>query len=140
MMTIAAPASRAIGERLISARMLILQSKRLLLASTQRRLREGKPQLSDRVQQLTLEASEAQHSYRTTVLACGPEASSQYWPVAYSRLVEVGEVLAAQLRGASPGMTAAADRYAMATEVEAIEGFIDGWRTTLQRSMTEAEG
>ena len=138
-MTIGAAPSRTIGERLISARMLVLQSKRLLLASSQRRLRDGQPQLSNRVNQLTLEASEAQHSYRTTVMAWGPEASSQYWPVAYSRLVEVGEVLAAQLRGATRGMQPE-KRFEVATEVEALEDFIKGWRTTLQRSMAPSEG
>jgi len=140
MMTFAVEAGHRAAQRLISSRMLILQSKRLMLASSQRRLQNGQPELSDRVAHLTLEASLAQHSFRSTVLECGPDASSQYWPVAYSRLVEVGEVLTTQLRGAAPNMSAAADRYAMATEVEALEGFIKGWRNTLQKSMTPAEG
>ena len=137
-MTTGAATRRAVARRLISSHLLVLESKRLLLASNQRRLREGQPRLSGRVAKLTLEASEAQHRYRTTVLKWGPEASSQYWPVAYSRLIEVGEVLAGQLRGATPIMRAAADRYAMATEVEALEGFIQRWRSTLQKSMAEA--
>jgi len=140
MMTSAVDAGRAFAERLIWSRMLILQSKRLILASNQRRLQNGQPQLSDRVAKLQVEASQAQFSFRTAVLECGPEVSPQYWPVAYSRLVEVGEVLTAQLRGAAPNMSTAADRYAMATEVEALEGFINGWRNTLQKSMTPAEG
>ena len=125
MTALQALASRNVGERLISARMLVLQSKRLILASTQRRFHDGNPALSERVQRLTMEASEAQHSYRTTVLEWGPDASAQYWPVAYSRLVEVGEVLATQLRGAVPGMKPA-EGLAVATEVEALEGFIKG--------------
>jgi len=139
MTTIHAVASRNVGERLITARMLVLQSKRLILASTQRRFHDGNAGLSERVQRLTMETSQAQHSYRTTVLHWGPEASTQYWPVAYSRLVEVGEVLATQLRGAVPGMKPA-EGLAAATEVEALEGLIKGWRTTLQKSMVPTEG
>ncbi|HKW72718.1 MAG TPA: hypothetical protein VJQ08_07820 [Candidatus Dormibacteraeota bacterium] len=61
---------------IISLRLLIRQSKRLLLSSTQRRFDVlGLDALRQRVERLRFETDMAQHAYRATMLACGSPAT-----------------------------------------------------------------
>jgi hypothetical protein len=125
----------ATAEQIINSKLLILQSKRLLLTSTERRLGDtGIQSLRERVDQLTKETARAQHGYRSSVLRWGSPRQHDYWPIAYSRLIEMGNTLATRLRSSAPGLPAD-ERYELTADVEMLEGIVEGWTRSKRRSM-----
>ncbi len=125
----------SIAETLISARLLMLQSKRLILATLERRLRQRPiEELRDRVEHMRMETDHAQNGYSTSMLRWGSPATPDYWPVAYRRLVEMAEKLSAKLRRSAPDLPPA-ERYQLAAEVEMLEVLVDSWRESLRASM-----
>ena len=92
----------SIPESLISARLLMLQSKRLILATLERRLRMRELEsMRARVDRLRAETEKAHEQYCSSLLRWGTPETPDYWPVAYARLVETAERLSAKLRGAA---------------------------------------
>ncbi len=125
----------SVEETLISARLLMLQSKRLILATLERRLSlRPLESLRGRVEHMRVEADDAQDSYSSSVLRWGSPAIPDYWLVAYRRLVEMAEKLAAKLRVSAYDMPPA-ERYQLATEVEMLEELVDRWRASIRTSM-----
>ena len=128
---------RVAGE-LIQSRLLILQSKRMMLNSYQRRLDDlGTDALRKRVEQLRLESDRAQHRYRATILAWGSAKDADYWLVAYSKLIEMGNNLTSKLREATEELPAS-ERYEVSADVEQLEEIVRDWTTRMRRSMAEA--
>ncbi len=124
-----------VADTLITSRLLILQSKRLMLSSVQRRLDgSGIESLRKRVDRLKSETEHAQFSYRTTVLSIGSPRHHEYWPVAYSRLIEMGNTLCSKLRAAT-GSLSADDRYTASADVEALEHLVAHWKKSMRTSM-----
>ena len=122
------------------SRLLILQSKRLLLHSLERRAGEvGMESLQGRVERMRLDASQAQHDYRAAVLRLGSPQHKDYWVIAYSRLIEMGQVLTGKLRAAALDLSPA-ERYEISADVEMLETVVDGWTESMRRSMTAATG
>jgi hypothetical protein len=133
-----AQVSPGVADTLISARLLILQSKRLMLSSLQRRLEgSGIDALSKRVERLRAETERAQSRYRSTVLSIGSPRHDDYWPVAYSRMIEMGNILCSRLRDAMADL-APADRFVASTDIEALEHLVAGWRESMVASMRSA--
>src|SRR5438477_12300759 len=98
--TKAAPES--VAELLISAKLLMLQSKRLLLASVERRSKQkGRDSLRVETDGLREEAKTAHEQYCAYVLTGGAPATPDDWPVACGRVVETAAKLGAQVGGAS---------------------------------------
>jgi hypothetical protein len=130
--------SPGVADTLISARLLILQSKRLMLSSLQRRLEgSGIDSLRKRVERLKSETESAQYRYRSTVLSMGSPRNDDYWPVAYSRMIEMGNTICSRLREATAELPAN-ERYEVATEVEILEHLVAGWRESMLASMRSA--
>src|ERR1051326_4753926 len=87
------------GELIVTARLLVLQSKRMLLASGERRLGAGDvPGLRARCDQLRVAAETAQGSYRRAVLNWGSPETAQFLFVALATMIEGAEELAEKLR------------------------------------------
>src|SRR5258708_19939173 len=85
---------RSTAEALIGSRLMILQSKRLMLTSASRRLEARDVEsLRERVEHLRVETEQAQHAYRTTMLGFGSPERPEYWLVAYARLIDAGTAL-----------------------------------------------
>jgi len=127
--------SASIAETLISARLLMLQSKRLILATLERRLRQRPVEsLLGRVEHMRGETHNALDHYSTSMLRWGSPATPDYWPVAYRRLVETAEKLAAKLRHSASAMPPE-ERYQLAAEVEMLEDLVDKWRESIRASM-----
>lgn len=123
---------------IVSSRLLILQTKRLLLNSSQRRFDAlGLDTLRQRVERLRLETDLAQHAYRATMLAYGSPAHADYWLVAYARLIEMGRALTSKLRDSAMSL-APAERYQASADVEMLETLIERWTEEMHRSMAEA--
>jgi hypothetical protein len=128
----------ATAEQIINSKLLILQSKRLLLTSTERRLGDtGMQSLRERVNQLRRETETAQHGYRSSVLRWGSPRQHDYWPIAYTHLIEMGNTLTSRLRSSAPGLPAD-ERYELTADVEMLEGIVEGWTRSKRRSMAVA--
>jgi hypothetical protein len=126
------------AEALIGSRLMILQSKRLMLTSARRRLEEsGIESLRQRVEHLSVETEQAQHAYRRTMLGFGSPDRPEYWLVAYGRLIDAGSALVGRLRRAADDLPAA-ERYQVSTDVEMLEGIIDQWSRSMRATMAEA--
>jgi hypothetical protein len=124
-----------IPESLISARLLMLQSKRLILATLERRLKMRPAEsLRARVDHMRHETEDAQEHYSTSMLRWGSPESPQYWPVAYGRLIDTADRLSAKLRQVAADLPFD-DRYQLATEVEMIEALAEQWRDSIRASI-----
>ena len=125
-----------IPESLISSRLLMLQSKRLILASLERRFRnqpiESLRALVDHTRQETINAHER---YCMVLLRWGSPETPQYWPVAYGRLVDTADRLSRKLRGVAHELPYP-DRYQAATDVEMLETLSERWRQSIRSSIT----
>lgn len=130
--------ARRTAESIIKARLLVLQSKRLMLTSLQRRLEEhGYEPLKERIARLRAETETARFSYRSSMLALGSADSVDYWLVAYSRLIEVGNVVVGKLRDATDDLPLA-ERYQVSADVEALEHMLAKWTAMVRQSMSKA--
>jgi hypothetical protein len=126
------------GQEIITSRLLVLQSKRLMLNSTQRRLDEsGLDSLRNRVETLRLEADHAQHLYRSSLLDYGSPELAEYWVVAYSRLIEMGNALKVRLRDAVLDLPLS-ERYQASADVEMLEEIVARWHESMRAAMTRS--
>lgn len=126
------------GQHIVSSRLLILQSKRLMLNSCQRRMEDRKSDdMIRRADRLRREIEMAQHLYRKAILGFGSVEDTGYWVVAYNRLVEMGTMLSNRLRDAV-GDLPVGDRYQVSADVESLELIVDEWRDAMRRSMSAA--
>jgi hypothetical protein len=123
------------ADKVVWSRLLVLQSKRLLLGCAQRRFRQtGTRDHWEKAERLRTEADEAQNAYRASQLEWGSPKTSEYWLVAYDRLIEKGNAVSAKLRSAASGLEAA-DRFEVATDVELLEDLIKSWRESVRALM-----
>ncbi|HVH62454.1 MAG TPA: hypothetical protein VNA65_02525 [Candidatus Dormibacteraeota bacterium] len=123
----------------ITSRLLILQSKRLMLNSVHRRLISlpSEPQVLALLDYFRAETQRAQHAYHSTVLKFGSPEDSDFWVIAYSRLVTRGGNLIAKLQRAAPSLPPAAQAE-VANDVVALEKIVEGWTESMRRSMVRA--
>jgi hypothetical protein len=127
-MDAAATSAPTVADSIVSSRLLIVQSKRLILASVERRFRlHGEDSLRARTDLLRDETTRAHHTYRSAVLTWGRSTSHEFQVIAYSSLVNMAESLVLDLRDTIGGLPAG-DQFEVATDVEMLEGFIDEWR------------
>jgi hypothetical protein len=130
---------RGLLEAIVASRLQVLQSKRLMLASNERRLRVHKIEsLRDRVEQLHAELERAQAAYRSAVLRWGTPKRVDYWPVAYARLIELANNLAEKLRVGTADLPPER-RFELAVEVEVVEDLIGAWRDSLRQAIAGGE-
>ena len=123
---------------IVTARLLILQSKRLMLASLERRLADTRLQdLRARVEVLKGETAVAHHNYKHAMLQYGAPENADYWVVAYTRLVEVGNALAQKLTAAA-ALLPADEQYEASTDIEMLERIVGRWREAVRDAMAES--
>ena len=126
----------AAAESIVQSRLLVLQSKRLMLKSLERRLRgTGSDSFRQRADRVESEAEAAQHAYQTTVLRFASPSTVDYWLAAYKRLINMGDDAVSSLHAAAADLSAE-QRYLASTEIEMLEGFIDEWIDSLRATMT----
>ena len=127
-----------IADSIVSARLLVVQSKRLMLSSLQRRFRlRGEASLRERTKRFRVEADRADHNYRSAVLNFGKATSPEFRLVAYGSLVDLAETLLFELRDTIGGLQPR-DQFELATEVEVLEHFIAQWRRNSRPLVTRA--
>jgi hypothetical protein len=127
-----------VAAALISSRLLMLQSTRLALKSAERRLRRSYSEaLRVRVEELRLDIATAQHNYRKTVLEWGSPEDEDFWVVAYSGLIQKGQLLNGRLRAAIVALPVT-ERYEVAADIEVLEGIVEGWTESMRRAMANS--
>jgi hypothetical protein len=123
------------ANNVIASWLLIMQSKRLMLASAERRARQtGTDQIRLRVERLRGEAANAQESYRSALLRLGTPAHPDYWPVAYMRLIGIGRRLSDRLSSGSPALTPD-QRSRASADAEGLEHIVDAWTESMRASI-----
>ena len=126
------------ADAIIMSRLLVLQSKRLLLNNALRRLaRSSDDHNRNLAERLQREIDAAQSSYRASILAFESPERIEYWLVAYARLIDVGGALMARLRQAVPDLPAG-ERSAASADVEMLEAIIGTWTESMRSSMAAA--
>jgi len=125
-----------LGQSIIMSRLLILQSKRLVMSSYQRRLEErgGQEATRERLEQLRKEIQSAQHHYRSAVLTWDSPENHDYWLTAYSRLIDIGRHVIAEMREAAV-VLATAERHEVVADVEGLERMVGGWLRAMRQTM-----
>ncbi len=127
-----------VADSIVSARLLVVQSKRLMLSSLLRRFRlRGERSLRERTDRFRDEADRANRNYRSAVLNWGQATSPEFRLVAYGSLVDLAESLVLELRGTMGGLQPR-DQFELATEVEVLEDLINQWRRNARPSATAA--
>lgn len=128
------------GDLIVMSRLLVMQSKRILLASCANRLRStGNEHLRARLAELESEAEKAHRNYRKAVLAWASSETAQYWLVAQQSMIEGAEDLVAQLRE-SAGELPQPDRGEVGGDIVRIEKIIGRWREGLLESIAAGGG
>ena len=125
----------SLADSIITSRLLVLQSKRLMLHSVERRAKKRKVEsLIRRVEELRAEADSAQDGYRQAMFQYGSPNDHDYWVIAYSRLITMGRVLTFKLREASTSMPAR-DRAQVSPDLEMLEGMVEEWGESMRTAM-----
>jgi hypothetical protein len=86
---------------------------------------------------LRAQTEDAQHAYRSALLKWGSTETSDYWLVAYTKLIEKGTALIAKLQSAAQELRPT-DRVQMAVEVAVLEEAVERWRREMRASMLAA--
>ena len=127
--------SPELSRQLVTGRLLVLQSKRLMLASAERRMGDGgTDRVRQRVEKLRADTHDAQYQYRSVMIMFGSPEHRDYWPIAYDRLVGTGSALAAKLRKAIPDLPPG-DRYEASTDIEMVEGMVGRWTKSMRAAV-----
>ena len=127
-----------VSESVVTGRLLVLQSKRLMLASNERRFRKRKGEvLREAGERLRDDIDRAQRAYRSALVSLGTPRTPGYWPAAYSHLIDRADDLSGRLRSAAAD-SPQAGRYEIAVEVELLDQLIGEWRDSLRTSIVEA--
>lgn len=127
---------RDVADQIITSRLLVMQTKRLLLSSA--RLQLASSGLGEqRVARLTSETEIANHAYRSAMLKLGSADNHEYWVVAYGRLAEVGRTLVHRLRNATPNLPLP-ERYEVSADAEMLEEIVGHWAKSMRGSMAES--
>ena len=121
--------------QIIASRLLVLQSKRRLLVSSERRLKaSGQDRLRRQVERVRAETATAQYNYRESMLRWGDPGIQDYWPIAYFRLIETGNLLTRRLR-LSIDQLPPSERYEVSTDVEMLEKMVLQWSQSMRTAM-----
>jgi hypothetical protein len=123
---------------IVSSKLLVLQSKRLLLtnAAVTRRL-AGRETSEAEMARLEGAVQHALERYNSAVLTWASALTPQYRLVAYNSLIAKAERLRSSLEN-PPGELPAADRREVLADLSALQRIIDGWRNIARASMGEA--
>jgi hypothetical protein len=126
------------SESIITSRLLVLQSKRLMLDAIERRLEIwNSPGVRRRFEELRVETDAAQDRYRRALLEWGSSDDTDYWVMAYTRLIDKGNVIVKRMREANL-MLPPRERYQVSADIEMMEHLVEDWTGSLRRSMAAA--
>ena len=124
-----------VARNLIMSRLLMVQSKRLVLASLERRAAGRDAEATrGRAEKLRAELEHANDNYRDTMLAFGTSGDPDYWLVVYGKLIETAGGLVERMHEQVPGLRSDR-RYEVAGEIEMLEAFVGQWRESMRATI-----
>ena len=119
---------RSTGELIVMSRLLILQSKRMLLSSAEKALVEREsPGVRQRVERLRGETARAHETYRKVVLDWAPANSAELCSVAVGGSADAVQSLANRLREMSGGLPRG-EQLEFAADIACLEQIAMRWR------------
>jgi hypothetical protein len=125
-------------DSIITSRLLVLQSKRLMLDAIERKLVDSNTEFAKRrIEELRIETEAAQDRYRRAILLWSSSEDVDYWVIAYTRLIEKGNAIVKKMREANL-LLPPIERYQVCTDIERMEHLVEDWTESLRRSMAAA--
>ena len=118
------------GDLIVMSRLLVLQTRRLLLASGQKKALATS---ADRAR-LKEAAAKAHAEYRKAVLAWASPDTSQFWMVSYATMIDGLEELAGRLRTSSKELPAQ-DRRELEADLVRLDEMTGRWRASMMSPM-----
>lgn len=129
--------SESSGDQVVAARMLVFQSKLLLMNTANRRFRRTKAKRDlKQVEHLRAELHQAEAALRTTEVEGHLWSSPDFWLAVYASLVERATDALDRMTIASYGRPAA-ERFESATDIQMLEELIAQW-TSRMRAIQQA--
>ncbi len=126
-----------VAEKIVTSRLLVLQSKRILLCNARTRQRiDATEQAAVDIERLEAAVHEAWERYHEAVLHFASPQTPQYRLVAFSSLIARAELLQSKLESASE--LGGVDRHELHAEMRNLEQILSGWRANLRASMMAA--
>lgn len=128
---------QSVGDHIVMSRLLVLQSRRVMLATREKALVEAEdPELRREVERLRATVSKAQDEYRRSVLAWANSETSQFWMVAYSAMVEGAESLMEKLNDRSAQLPLA-DRAFVQSDLAQLNAIVSRWRAHMVKGLED---
>ena len=118
------------GDLIVMSRLLVLQTRRLLLASSQKKVRATNPDLV----RLKEAAAKAHLEYRKAVLAWASPDTSQFWMVSYATMIDGLDELAGRLRTSSQELPMQ-DRHELEADLVRLDEITGRWRASMLSPM-----
>lgn len=123
------------GDLIVTSRLLVLQTRRLLLAASQRKLLvTDAGHLRSEVARLKEAAAKAYEEYRKAVLAWAPPETAQFSMMAYATMIDGLEELAEKLHTSAQELPMQ-DRIELQADLVRLDEIIGRWRTSMLSSM-----
>ena len=123
------------GDLIVMSRLLVLQTKRLLLASSQKKLLDtDADHHRSEVARLKESAARAHEEYRRAVLDWASPETSQFSMVSYATMIDGLEELAGRLRKSSIELPTE-DRIELDADLVRLDEIIGRWRASMLSSM-----
>lgn len=124
------------GDLIVMSRLLVLQTRRLLLASSQKKLSAtDADHLRLEVARLKEAAAKALEEYRRAVLDWASPETAQFSMVSYATMIDGLEELAARLRTSLIELPMQ-DRIDIDADLVRLDEIIGRWRASMLSSMT----
>jgi len=123
------------GDLIVMSRLLVLQTRRLLLAASQKKLSvTDADHLRAEVARLKEAAARAHEQYRRAVLDWASPETSQFSMVSYATMIDGLEELAGRLRTSSIELPTE-DRIELDADLVRLDEIIGRWRASMLSSM-----
>ena len=132
---------RSTAELIIASRLLTLQSRRILLATTARKLffLGDEEELEKQVKSLEERTANAEREYKKAVLKWAQPETAQLWLVSYQQMIEEAENLAMHLRS-SAAQLSGMDRAEISADVVRLDKVIERWREAMKPRIAAGGG
>ena len=120
-------------EKLMWSRILVLHSRRLLLANAERRLRrQPSEDLAVQRERLRLAVMTADDACRAALHKTGPPRISAHWRKSFSQLVDRAGAAVRRLRELPDATTPVELRFELSTDIEQLEKLVEEWRALIR--------
>src|SRR5690348_4072759 len=129
------------GDLIVMSRLLVLQTRRRLLASSQkdRGVANAGHDILAEVTRLSAAANKAHAEYKKAVLDWAAPETSQFSMVSYAAMIDGLEELAGKLRTSSQELPTQ-DRADLDADVDRLDEIIGRWRASMMSSMGGSAG